>query len=130
MVWVKKTAPATTDACNTMIHLRHKGSWLGRCRRRVVCLHLLRRRALLRRIAQDGRRAWQVHPGEAIAALVEHAVRTEVARRRGQSEFVRRGLASIARSEADGDWIPAEQVIAKLEAKVAAARERQPTRRG
>jgi len=41
-----------------------------------------------------------------------------------QSEFVRRGLASIARSEADGDWIPAEDVIAKLEAKVAAARER------
>lgn len=41
-----------------------------------------------------------------------------------QSEFVRRGLASIARSEAAGDWIPAEDVIAKLEAKLAAARER------
>lgn len=66
--------------------------------------------------------------GETMAALVESAVRTEVARRRDQSEFVRRGLASIARSEADGDWIPAEQVIAKLEAKVAAARERQKKR--
>lgn len=44
---------------------------------------------------------------------------------RDQSEFVRRGLAAITRSEADGDWIPAETVIAKLEAKVAAARERQ-----
>lgn len=63
--------------------------------------------------------------GETMAALVENAVRTEVNRRRDQSEFVRRGLASIARSEADGDWIPAEIVIAKLEAKVAAARERQ-----
>lgn len=63
--------------------------------------------------------------GETMAALVENAVRTEVARRRDQSEFVRRGLAAIARSEAQGDWIPAEQVIAKLEAKVAAARERQ-----
>ena len=41
-----------------------------------------------------------------------------------QSEFIRRGLASIARSEAVNDWIPAEDVIAKLEAKVAAARER------
>lgn len=63
--------------------------------------------------------------GETMAALVENAVRTEVTRRRDQSEFVRRGLAAIARSEADGDWIPAETVIAKLEAKVAAARERQ-----
>lgn len=63
--------------------------------------------------------------GETMASLVENAVRTEVARRRDQSEFVRRGLAAIARSEADGDWIPAEVVIAKLEAKVAAARERQ-----
>jgi len=41
-----------------------------------------------------------------------------------QSEFVRRGLASIARSEADGDWIPADTVLSKLEAKVAATNER------
>lgn len=63
--------------------------------------------------------------GETMAALVENAVRREVVRRRDQSEFVRRGLAAVARSEADGDWIPAELVIAKLEAKVVAARERQ-----
>jgi len=63
--------------------------------------------------------------GETIASLVERAVRTEVARRRDQSEFVRRGLAAIARSEAAGDWVPAETVIAKLKAKVAKARERQ-----
>jgi Arc/MetJ-type ribon-helix-helix transcriptional regulator len=67
--------------------------------------------------------------GETMAALVENAVRTEVSRRRDQSEFVRRGLAAIARSEAAGDWIPAETVIAKLEAKVAAARERQKKHR-
>jgi hypothetical protein len=36
--------------------------------------------------------------------------------------FARRGLAAIARSEAAGDWIPAETVIAKLEAKVEAVR--------
>ena len=48
--------------------------------------------------------------GETMASLVESAVRTEVSRRRDQTEFVRRGLASIARSEADGDWIPAETV--------------------
>jgi hypothetical protein len=67
--------------------------------------------------------------GETMAALVKNAVRTEVSRRRAQSEFVRRGLAAIARSEADGDWIAADTVIAKLEAKVAAAREHQKTHR-
>ncbi len=62
--------------------------------------------------------------GETLTALVEKAVRTEVARRQDQSEFVLRGLAAIARSEAAGDWVPAETVLARLEAKVAAARER------
>ena len=54
------------------------------------------------------------------SVLVEQELRDDVA----QSEFVRRGLDSIARSEAAGNWIAAENVIAKLEAKVAAARER------
>jgi hypothetical protein len=63
--------------------------------------------------------------GESLAALVEQAVRTEVARRRDQAEFVRRGLAAVARSEADGDWVPADTVLEKLEARLAAARERQ-----
>ncbi|MBK1612034.1 hypothetical protein CKO44_00925 [Rubrivivax gelatinosus] len=63
--------------------------------------------------------------GESLASLVEQAVRTEVARRRDQAEFVRRGLAAVARSEADGDWVPADTVLEKLEARLAAARERQ-----
>lgn len=65
-----------------------------------------------------------LQPGETLTSLVEAAVRAEVTRRKDQSEFVRRGLAAIARSEAAGDWIAAEDVIAKLEAKVAAARQR------
>ena len=43
--------------------------------------------------------------------------------------FAERGRAAIVRSEAAGDWIPAETVIAKLEAKVGAAHERQMRRR-
>ena len=62
--------------------------------------------------------------GETVGALVEDAMPPEVARRRDRSAFVRRGLAAIARSEAAGDWVPAGAVIAKLEAKVAAARAR------
>lgn len=45
-------------------------------------------------------------------------------RRRRQAEFVRRGRKAIKRSIAAGDWIPAEEVIEKLRAKVEAARKR------
>lgn len=63
--------------------------------------------------------------GESLASLVETAVRNEIARRRVQSEFIRRGMAAINRTVAAGDGIPAEVVIAKLEAKLAAARSAQ-----
>lgn len=57
-----------------------------------------------------------------MAALVETAVRNEVNRRRVQSEFVRRGLAAVARTVAAEDSIPAEVVIGKLQSKLAAAK--------
>jgi hypothetical protein len=65
-----------------------------------------------------------LEPGETMTSFLKLAVQRELARRREQSEFVRRGLASIARSEAAGDWVHADAVIANLEAKVTAARER------
>jgi predicted transcriptional regulator len=61
--------------------------------------------------------------GETMAALVEAAVRNEVTRRRLQSEFVRRGMVAIERTATTGDGVPAETVIAKLEAKMFAARQ-------
>jgi predicted transcriptional regulator len=61
--------------------------------------------------------------GETMAALVEAAVRNEVTRRRLQSEFVRRGMVAIERTATAGDGVPAETVIAKLEAKMFAARQ-------
>lgn len=60
--------------------------------------------------------------GESLASLVETAVRNEVTRRRVQSEFIQRGMAAIEKAVAVGDGVPAEAVIAKLEAKLAAAR--------
>lgn len=63
--------------------------------------------------------------GESLTALVETALRHEIARRKNNSEFVRRGLAAIERTTRVGNGIPAETVIAKLEAKLAAARKRQ-----
>lgn len=61
---------------------------------------------------------------ESLASLVETAVRNEVKRRQVQTEFMRRGLASIQATVAAGNGIPAESVIAKLEAKLAAAKQR------
>ena len=60
--------------------------------------------------------------GESLASLVETAVRNEVTRRRVHSEFLRRGITAINRTVAASDGIPADVVIAKLEAKLAAAR--------
>lgn len=54
------------------------------------------------------------------SVLLEEKLRDDIE----ESKFIGRGLASIARAEASGRWISAEDVIAKLEAKVAAARER------
>ena len=61
--------------------------------------------------------------GETLAALVEKAVSSEVLRRRTRAEFVRRGLAAIARTQKNGSGIPADAVTAKLEARLAAARQ-------
>lgn len=60
--------------------------------------------------------------GETLAGLVEKAVRSELGRRKEQAEFVRRGLAAIRRTQVAGDGVPADAVIAKLEARLAAAR--------
>lgn len=65
--------------------------------------------------------------GESLASLVETAVRNEVSRRRLKSEFVRRGMAAIDRTVSCGDGVPAQAVIAKLEMKLAAARQSRRT---
>lgn len=62
--------------------------------------------------------------GESLASLVETAVRNEVARRRAQSEFVRRGMAAIERTALAGDGVAASVVMSRLESKLAAARSR------
>jgi predicted transcriptional regulator len=62
-------------------------------------------------------------PGESLSVFVESAIRETVARRKNQAEFVRRGLAAIEDTQRTGTGIPAEAVVAKLEAKLAAARQ-------
>ncbi len=60
--------------------------------------------------------------GESLSQFVENAVRTTVTRRKTQAEFIKRGIAAIEATKKDGG-IPADVVIAKLEAKLSAAKQ-------
>ena len=60
--------------------------------------------------------------GESLSQFVENAVRTTVAKRMNQAEFMRRGITAMEATKRDGSGIPADLVVAKLEAKLAAAR--------
>jgi hypothetical protein len=76
------------------------------------------------RVAPDFRLELEgvLEQGESLSQFVEYAVRTTVAKRKNQAEFIRRGVAAIEATQRDGGGIPAELVIAKLEAKLVAAR--------
>ncbi len=60
--------------------------------------------------------------GESLSEFVESAVRQSVLKRKNQAEFLRRGIASITDAKHTGISIPAEVVVATLEAKLAAAK--------
>lgn len=63
-----------------------------------------------------------LRPGETLTDFVEAAVRSAVEYRRVQTDFAARCEASLAEYERTGVSIPADQVIAKLESKLAKRR--------
>ena len=63
-----------------------------------------------------------LRPGETLTDFVEVAVRNAVEYRRVQTDFASRCDASLAEYERTGVSIPAAQVIAKLESKLAKRR--------
>jgi hypothetical protein len=77
------------------------------------------------RVAPDFRLELEgvLEQGETLSQFVEKAVRATVAIRKNQTEFVRRGIASIEATKLAGDGIAADAVISKLEAKLAAAKQ-------
>ena len=77
------------------------------------------------RVAPDFRLELEgvLEQGESLSQFVENAVRTTVAKRKNQAEFIRRGIVAIEATKRDGSGVPADQVIAKLEAKLADARQ-------
>jgi predicted transcriptional regulator len=60
--------------------------------------------------------------GESLSQFVENAVRQMVLKRQNQTEFVRRGMAAIEETQRLGNGIAADDVLAQLDAKLAAAR--------
>lgn len=77
------------------------------------------------RVAPDFRQELEgvLEEGETLSQFVESAVRRVVEKRMHQAEFVRRGIAAIQETQRTGSGIPAEQVIARLETKLNAARQ-------
>ena len=84
------------------------------------------------RVAPDFRLELEgvLEEGESLSQFVENAVRATVAKRKTQAEFVRRGMAAIEATQRDGSGIPAQRVIAKLEAKLATAKKIKARRGG
>jgi hypothetical protein len=84
------------------------------------------------RVAPDFRLELEgvLEQGESLSQFVENAVRATVAKRKTQAEFVRRGMVAIEATKASGGGIPADVVLAKLETKLAAAKQRKAQRAG
>ncbi|MDO9481710.1 MAG: YlcI/YnfO family protein [Hydrogenophaga sp.] len=82
------------------------------------------------RVAPDFRQELEgvLEEGETLSQFVESAVRSVVEKRKNQAEFVRRGIAAIQETQRTGLGIPADQVVARLEAKLNAARQSQVRR--
>ena len=82
------------------------------------------------RVAPDFRLELEgvLEQGESLSQFVENAVRTTVARRKNQAEFMRRGIAAIEATQRDGGGIPAETMVARLEARLATARQTRQAR--
>lgn len=55
-----------------------------------------------------------LEPGETLSAFIEASVRRQAEVREAQRAFVARGLAAERRSERDGDWLDATDVLSQL----------------
>ena len=78
------------------------------------------------RVAPELREAAEevLREGETLSAFLESALRAQIEQRRMQDEFVARGLASRDKARSTGRYIPAETVLAELEAKLQKAKKK------
>ena len=77
------------------------------------------------RVAPDFRQELEsvLAPGETPSRLVKIAVRGLVEKRKHQAELVRRGMVAIEDTQRTGGVVAAQEVVARLEAKLQAARQ-------
>lgn len=78
------------------------------------------------RVAPDLRRAAEsvLQEGETISSFVEQSLRTNIARRQHQQEFIARGLASRDEAQQTGEYYPAEEVLQELDGMLARAKKK------
>ncbi len=69
-----------------------------------------------------------LRPGETLSAFVEDALRRNVALRQSQLEFIARGLASRDAARESGEYVPAQEVLSQLSARLKEARSHQATK--
>lgn len=62
-----------------------------------------------------------LNEGESLSAFVETSVRESLRRRLDQSEFVKRGMASLQSARKSGKTISADTALRKLEGRLAKA---------
>jgi predicted transcriptional regulator len=67
--------------------------------------------------------------GETLSSFVEQSIREGIERRLNQNEFIARGIASRDAARRTGDYLPASEVLAKLERRLDAIRAAQAKRR-
>lgn len=78
------------------------------------------------RVAPDLRQAAEsvLQEGETISSFVEQSLRTNIARRQLQQEFIARGLASRDEARCTGEYYPAEKVLQELDDLLAHAKKK------
>ena len=65
--------------------------------------------------------------GETLSGFVLEAVRLNIERREAQREFIARGLLAREEARALGEYVGADEMLARLDASLASARERLAT---
>jgi predicted transcriptional regulator len=68
--------------------------------------------------------------GESLSEFVETSVRDGLRRRQVQAEFVARGMASLAKARASGEYVEVADTLAKLDAMLVASRQAKKRRLG
>jgi predicted transcriptional regulator len=63
--------------------------------------------------------------GETLSGFMLEAVRLNIERRQAQHEFIARGLLAREEARATGDYVNAEDMLARLDASLARARSKQ-----